>query len=185
MRDFDESANLEGGDGGADGGGGDDDDGEDIVVTGQDFQNRNCPISGKSVRASAAARGRASGAGKQGPPRSAHCGPSEPQASPSPGPSRPRALGLAGPAKAARGPHLQPQPRVPPCLACSCACASHLNPLRRNPSAPWPLQVLELTDPVEDAKGYIYDRAAITMHIRQQGGQGWCEAPFPGAGALA
>jgi hypothetical protein len=41
---------------------------------------------------------------------------------------------------------------------------------------------VELEDPVEDEKGYIYDRAAITSFIRTQGGpEGWCEAPFPGA----
>lgn len=43
-------------------------------------------------------------------------------------------------------------------------------------------QVIELKDPVEDEKGYIYERSAILAHIQQQGrGQGWCDAPFPGA----
>ncbi|GBF92693.1 hypothetical protein Rsub_05062 [Raphidocelis subcapitata] len=40
--------------------------------------------------------------------------------------------------------------------------------------------VLELADPVEDEKGYVYDRAAITAHIRQRGYNGACDAPFPG-----
>lgn len=40
------------------------------------------------------------------------------------------------------------------------------------------MQVLELPNPVEDEKGYIYDRDAITAHIRTSGGR--CEAPFSG-----
>lgn len=41
--------------------------------------------------------------------------------------------------------------------------------------------MLELSDAVEDEKGYIYSRAAIAAHIRQQGHDGACFAPFPGA----
>jgi len=39
---------------------------------------------------------------------------------------------------------------------------------------------MDLEDPVEDEKGYVYSRAAIIQHINSTR-QGWCEAPISGA----
>ncbi|KAI8471085.1 MAG: hypothetical protein J3K34DRAFT_520841 [Monoraphidium minutum] len=49
-----------------------------------------------------------------------------------------------------------------------------------NATCPFTLKsVMELADPVEDDKGYVYERAALVAHIRLHG-NGWCDAPFPG-----
>ena len=48
---------------------------------------------------------------------------------------------------------------------CACACT----------------QVKELADPVQDARGFIYDKAAITAHIKQNARNGPVKCPMAGA----
>eukprot|EP00877_Chromochloris_zofingiensis_P006076 jgi/Chrzof1/1721/Cz10g18170.t1 len=41
--------------------------------------------------------------------------------------------------------------------------------------------IIELDDPVEDSKGFVYSKAALLAAIRGSGQRQWVEAPFPGA----